>query len=354
LAETKSGSERDAFRLRAGAWYQQAEPNLSGGLAGLKVKQRLADIAKLGREIPKVTETTTGSQSPPLAIAPFNEATAKRHQAAWAKHMGVPVETTNSLGMRFVLIPPGEFDMGATADLIDQLAKEAESKNEAVQIVDSLRSATPRHRVRLTRPFYLGVCEVTQMEFERVMGSNPSKFKENPNCPVEMVTWGEVTAFCSKLTESPREQAAHAEYRPPTEAEWEYACRAGTTTLFSFGDDPQALTFCGWWLYASQRQQRQPQPVGQLRPNAWGLYDMHGNVWEQCQDWWSREYYGSSPVEDPMGPASGSKRVVRGGAWHDLPYFCVSLSRRDCGPGERYAGLGFRVVRAVSSSPAAR
>jgi formylglycine-generating enzyme required for sulfatase activity len=356
LAEAKVGCERDKLRLRAGSWYQQAESKLSGALAALKVKERLADIAKLGREIPKLTEAATGLQHPPLAIAPFDEATAKQHQAAWAKHLGVPVDITNSIGMRFALIPPGEFDMGSSPDLIDQLAKEAESHNQAIHTVDALRSATPRHRVRLTKPFYVGVCEVTQTEFEQVMGSNPSKFKQDPNCPVEMVAWGEVTAFCSKLTELPRERAVGAEYRLLTEAEWEYACRAGTTTQYSFGDNPKTLTVYGWWLFAPQwqRQQRQPQPVGRLRPNAWGLYDMHGNAWELCQDWWGEDYYGTSPVADPTGPASGSRRLMRGGAVTAHKYFCLSSSRRDCGLGERYSGVGFRVARTVSSSSAPR
>ena len=194
------------------------------------------------------------------------------------------------------------------------------------------------------------------MEFERVMGSNPSEFKEDPNCPVGNVTWGEVTAFCSKLTEMPGERAVGAEYRPLTEAEWEFACRAGTTTQYSFGDNAKTLTVYGWWSFVPRwkRQQRQPQPVGQLRPNAWGLYDMHGNVQERCQDWWGQDYYGNSPVADPSGPASGSRRVIRGGSVYGHTYFCLSSSRRDCGLGERYPGVGFRIARTVSSTSVAR
>ena len=173
--------------------------------------------------------------SPPPAIAPFDAAKAKEHQAAWAKHLGVPVEMENSIGMRFVLIPPGEFDMGSTEEEVAKLLEEAKATNQPSWYIERLPSEAPKHRVRITKPFYLGRCEVTQAEYERVVGSNPSKFKDDPTCPVEMVNWDEASAFCRKLGELPQEQAAHAEYRLPTEAEWEYACRAGTTTTVVFG-----------------------------------------------------------------------------------------------------------------------
>jgi len=183
-----------------------------------------------------------------LAVAPFDATQAKEHQAAWARHLGVPVEMTNSIGMKMVLIPPGEFEMGATEAEIAQRLERAKAANEPGWYIDHLTYETPQHRVRITKPFYLGLYEVTQAEYERVLGSNPSRFKENPTHPVEMVSWHDASAFCRRLAEMPEEQAAHAEYRLPTEAEWEYACRAGTVTTWNGTDDEAALKEQAWSL----------------------------------------------------------------------------------------------------------
>ena len=155
--------------------------------------------------------------------------------------------------------------------------------------------------------------EVTQEQYERVMGKNPSRFK-GPQLPVERVSWKAAVSFCTKLSAFPEEQAAGRTYRLPTEAEWEYACRAGSTTDFCFGDAEWGLDDYAWY---EDNSDHRTHPVGQKRPNAWGLYDMHGNVWEWCADWHDEAYYEASPVDDPQGPATGVDRVGRGGSWSE-------------------------------------
>ena len=248
--------------------------------------------------------------APPLAIAPFDAANAKQHQEAWADRLGLPVELTNSVGMKLRLIPPGEFRMGKR----------------------------PGRRVRITKPFYLGVYEVTQAEYERVMKGNSNKFK-SATYPVERVSWNDAVEFCKNL--SAKEGKT---YRLPTEAEWEYACRAGTTTLYSSGDDKESLGEYAWYRDNSGGK---PHPVGEKKPNAWGLHDMHGNVWEWCADWWAKDYYADSPTDDPPGPETGSFRVYRGGSWVNLAGSCRSANRFRSVPSDRRDFLGFRV--AVSS-----
>jgi formylglycine-generating enzyme required for sulfatase activity len=219
--------------------------------------------------------------SPPPAIAPFDAAQAKAHQEAWAKHLGVEVEMENSIGMRFVLIPPGEFDMGSTEEEVAKLLEEARATNQPDWYIERLPAEAPRHRVRITKPFYLGVFEVTQAQYEQVMGSNPSRFKEDANCPVEQVSWDEASTFCRKLGELPEERSGQRAYRLPTEAEWEQACRCGTTTRWYSGDDEAGLKEIAWY---NANAGGKTHPVGQKKPNAWGLYDMHGNVHQWCQD----------------------------------------------------------------------
>ena len=190
-----------------------------------------------------------------------------------------------------------------------------------------------------------GRCEVTQAEYERVMGSNPSKFKGDPTRPVEKVTWDEASAFCRKLAELPEEQAARAEYRLPTEAEWEYACRAGTTTTWYSGDDEAALKEQAWF---DANAGETTHPVGQKTPNAWGLYDMHGNVWEWCQDWCDGQYYATLAVRT----IQAGLLVARSGAPRRQlvlhPSVCRSVGRPQRGPaGDRDGDLGFRLARSV-------
>jgi formylglycine-generating enzyme required for sulfatase activity len=227
-------------------------------------------------------------------------------------------ESAESIGMEFKLIPAGTFTMGDASGDDDE---------------------TP-HEVTLTQPFKMGVHEVTQAQYEQVMGVNPSTFK-GANNPVEMVSWEDAVEFCRRLSELPAEKAAGNVYRLPTEAEWEYACRAGTTTKYSFGDDDSGL---GDYAWHSENSDKKPHPVGSKLPNAWGLYDMHGNVSEWCQDWYVD--YPSGSVTDPRGATSGSYRVLRGGSWPYTAGDCRSAGRNGFFlPSDRSSFLGFRVVR---------
>ena len=228
---------------------------------------------------------------------------------------------TNSVGMRLTLIPSGEFTMGSPDPELERGADEV------------------RHRVTISRSFYLGVYEVTQSEYKSVIGTNPSAHKR-PTNPVEQVNWKDAVEFCRTLSELPAEKAAGNRYRLPTEAEWEYACRAGTTTAFSFGDDKTLLHQFGW--FGGNSGLTRLHPVGMKKPNPWGLYDMHGNVWEWCHDWYAA--YPTADVIDPAGPTSGDVRIDRGGSWHYLGRFCRSASRFRFAPAQRTSVLGFRVL----------
>jgi formylglycine-generating enzyme required for sulfatase activity len=224
-----------------------------------------------------------------------------------------------SVLMEFVWIPGGTFLMGSP-------------QNEEGRYSDE----GPVHKVEITRGFWLGRYEVTQAQWAGVTGGNPSYFK-GPDRPVERVSWSDVQKFIRKLNE-----LAGAElYRLPTEAEWEYACRAGTRTRFSWGDTDKGLDEYGWSLRDSGGE---THAVGKKRPNPWGLYDMHGNVWEWCQDWYDPDYYSKSPCPDPTGPASGEVRVVRGGGCYSSPRDCRSANRDYFGPANR-GTIGFRLLR---------
>ena len=225
-------------------------------------------------------------------------------------------ESADSIGMEFKLIPAGTFTMG---------------------------EGDKAHEVTLTQPFKMGIHEVTQAQYEQVMGVNASKYKGADN-PVETVSWEDAVEFCRKLSELPAEKAAGNVYRLPTEAEWEYACRAGTTTKYSFGDDESKLGDYGWF---SENSGTKTHPVGGKKPNAWGLYDMYGNVWEWCQDWHGD--YPSGAVTDPAGATSGSDRVDRGGCWYNSAGFCRSAARGWGIPSFRYSSYGgFRVCLSPS------
>jgi formylglycine-generating enzyme required for sulfatase activity len=228
-----------------------------------------------------------------------------------------PKELALDLGggvtMKMVLIHPGKFMMGEEKD---------------------------QHEVTITKPFYMGVTEVTQAQYEAIMGTNPSNFKGATN-PVDTVSWNDATEFCKKLSEKTRQTV-----RLPTEAEWEYACRAGTKTAFSFGDTDTGLGDYAWY---SGNSGSTTHPVGQKKPNAWGLYDMHGNVWEWCADWYGD--YAKGAATDPQGPASGTSRVLRGGSWYGDPTHCRSAYRYNdfVIPVSRFIICGFRVVVSVSA-----
>jgi formylglycine-generating enzyme required for sulfatase activity len=222
-------------------------------------------------------------------------------------------EKRNSLGMRFVYIPPGSFMMGSPSG-------EAKRDKDETQ-----------HRVTLTRGYYMQTTEVTQGQWERVMGSNPSHFKNcGDNCPVEKVSWEDCQQFIRKLNGMEETR----KYRLPTEAEWEYAARSGTTGAYA-GD----LDAMAWY---DNNSGSKTHAVGGKAPNAWGLYDMHGNVWEWCQDWYGD--YPSGSVTDPAGANSSSYRVVRGGGWSRYAGGCRSADRGRIAPGYRDSLLGFRLA----------
>ncbi len=219
-------------------------------------------------------------------------------------------------GIEFVQIPAGSFTMGSPENEAGRGAGEAQ------------------RRVTLSQGFWLGKYEVTQAQWTRVMGSNPSDF-EGDNRPVDFVSWDAAQQFISKLNKT-----ASGPYRLPTEAEWEYACRAGSTWAFAYGNRDGPLNNYSWY---SANSGRNTHAVGRKKPNAWGLYDMHGNVWEWCQDW-----YGDYPVgdaTDPAGPSSGQLRVLRGGSWAVSAINCRAAYRPRNTPGYRYISAGFRVVR---------
>jgi formylglycine-generating enzyme required for sulfatase activity len=226
---------------------------------------------------------------------------------------------TNRLGMKFVLIPAGTFMMGSPSN------EPGRSDSET------------QHQVTISRPFYLQTTEVTQRQWRQTMGNNPSYFKNcGDDCPVENVSWNDVQEFIGKLNNMERTD----KYRLPTEAEWEYAARAETMTRFYSGDNDDDLSRVGWY---GENSGMETHPVGKKRPNAWGLYDMHGNVWEWVQDW--KGGYPSGSVTDPEGPSLGSYRVVRGGSWEVNAWGCRSANRNFYDPGVRIDSLGFRFFR---------
>jgi formylglycine-generating enzyme required for sulfatase activity len=205
----------------------------------------------------------------------------------------------------------------------------------------------PLHRVRITRPFWMGAMAVTQEEYQRVMGVNPSKFQGDPQRPVEQVSWDEAVEFCRRLSDLPAEKAARRRYALPTEAQWEYACRAGTTARWYTGD-VSGFEGAAWFKGNSGGI---THPVGQKTPNAWGLYDMDGNVWQWCQDFFDLEYYANSASDDPTGPAAGTYRVYRGGGWDNSSGNCRSAYRYRDNPIGRFSDLGLRVVAALPEKP---
>ena len=246
-----------------------------------------------------------------------------------------PKEITNSIGMKLVLIPKGTFMMGSPE------SEKGRNENET------------QHEVTISKDYYLGVHEVTQAQYEKVIGKNPSHFQgaivgnENADLPVENVSWHDAVEFCKKLSELPEEKKAGRVYRLPTEAQWEYACRAGSKTAYSFDDEEGLLPVYGWFIRNSSQR---THTVGLLEPNAWGLYDMHGNVWEWCSDW--HEEYPKGAVSDPSGPREGSGRVSRGGGWGLVAAFCRSTSRNWYDPSFRdNRDNGFRVALSPSGIP---
>ena len=307
------------------------------------------------------------ADAPTPAIAPFNAELAKEHQAAWSKYLEVPVEYTNSLGMKFVLVPPGAFTMGSTPAEIEEALKFV---GDDKHWQDSIRSEAPQHKAILTQPIYLGINEVTQEQYERVMGKNPSHFAptgagkaavgglNTTSQPVEMVSWNDAAEFCTKLSQQEKLRPFYFRsgetvtvldgggYRLPTEAEWEFACRAGTTTKYWTGDKDEDVQQVGWTATNSGGRSH---AVGEMKPNPFGLHDIHGNIWEWVQDWWDPNYYAqfqAKPALDPSGPFSAdSRRVLRGGFWGRAASNCRASARYADVPTNRDLIIGFRVSR---------
>ena len=305
-------------------------------------------------------------------------------QASYVAADEPPREFINSIGMKFRTIPAGTFMMGMFKSPPELIVP----GDGPIYFENGYTDETPRHKIHITNSFYLGVTEVTQHHYEAVMGTNPSlhtkkgtlaekvKGIDISNLPVENVSWEDAAEFCRKLSSQDGR-----EYRLPTEAEWEYACRAGSRTRWYFGDDESELKEHAWYdvewherhmhfVFGAILQSRGHEvgdppppasigPVAQKKPNSWGLYDMYGNVNEWCGDWYASSYYENSPRDDPNGPTSGSQHVTRGGGWDDPVLACRSSHRRGVHPTNRDSNLGFRVVlvslsestRAANSSP---
>ncbi len=313
--------------------------------------------------------------APKPAIAPFDAAQAKQHQKEWAAYLKVPVEYTNSIGMKFRLIPPGEFLMGSTTREIEEALKEV-GDNRYWQ--DCIQSGAPQHKVILTQPRYLAENEVTQAEYEKMMGTSPSHFSstgmgketvagiETTTHPVEEVRWEDAVEFCIKLNHQEGFKSFSTEagqttipadssgYRLPSEAEWEFACRGGTVGKYWFGDRDGDFGNAGWY---GDNAAGRTRPVGQLQANPFGLFDVHGNVWEWVLDGWEPTYGDREPEKLVINPgrslSPGPRKVIRGGSWHGSASYSRSSSRNAAFPGNRDFGTGFRVSLSVDAVKAA-
>jgi formylglycine-generating enzyme required for sulfatase activity len=347
---------------------------------------------------PADTDNTTAAKSktPELLIAPFDKATAEKGQETWAAHLGSTVEITNGIGMKMRLIPPGRFEMGS-AETPDELRRAFPADTGATNNPESQPlGERPVHSVMISRPFYLGEYEVTKGQFKRFVqdagyrtdaekdGKGGQGYDANKNLvtwdwhpnftwrnwgveqaddePVVDVSYNDATAFCVWLSNKEGKS-----YRLPTEAEWEYGCRAGTPGRYYNGDDPEQLTKIGnvsdatlmaklpggpWrnWSVTSSDGYAFLSPVGKFLPNNFGLYDMLGNAWEWCADWYDEDYYMRSPALDPAGPPSGQNRVRRGGAWTNGGARCRAATRQSMPPDIRRCNGGFRVALSVAAS----
>ncbi len=336
-------------------------------------------------------EPLGAGEKPVAAVAPFNNEQARGFQQSWAKHLDKPVVETNSIGMEMTLIPPGEFLMGGTQNEIDEALAEAKNrwkKRDWFTLWSGwVKSEAPQHRVKITRPFYFGATEVTVGQFRHFVEAtnyktaiarapNPKKrraefpklwmrgkFVDPPSedCPASYISWTDAVAFCQWLSEK-----EGVRYRLPSEAEWEYACRAGTQTKWFFGDDVKL--FPQYMQFATDPAKGPMFVVGRKKPNPFGLFDMHGGVYEWCSDWFAGDYYQNSPVDDPQGPESANptywpeqlpmldpgldreqaSRVTRGGAFNFTDTLRLrSAHRIGLGTTGGHWHLGFRIVKAI-------
>ena len=335
--------------------------------------------AKTSLDDPSVNAHGWPKDAPKPAISPFGAEQAKKHQQEWAAYLKLDVEYENSLGMKFVLIPPGEFTMGSTPAEIEEALK---FTGDDKHWQDCIKSEGPQHKVILSQPIYLGIHEVTQADYEMVMRKNPSYFAKTGSeaqwaekvagmntsrHPVEGVSWNDAAEFCAKLSDTEKLKPFYSRsgetvtmlegtgYRLPTEAQREFACRAGTATRYWIGDKDEELPQTAWF---SANSGGRPHQVGELKANPLGLYDIHGNVWEWVQDWWDPSYYGKfqkMPALDPSGPTSiGSDFLFRGGSWFNAGSICRSSYRDAHVPTFRSSHFGFRVALSVDGVKQAR
>jgi formylglycine-generating enzyme required for sulfatase activity len=268
-------------------------------------------------------------------------------QRPWADEAWQAKVVENSIGMKLVRIDAGTFLMGSQGGELERNAQEHQ------------------HEVVISKPFYIGKFEVTQEEYEKIMGKNPAAFSktgqhqntvaglDTRRFPIEMVSWHEAKEFCQKLTDKERAMSRISStmaYALPTEAEWEYCCRAGTQTPFAFGDtiSTDQANYDGMQnVYGNGKPGKRlnrPVPVGSYPPNPWGLHDMHGNIWEWCEDGYTVDYYKTGPKQDPVNTNNGEQRLLRGGGWGTNPGLTRSALRGYNGVGTRYDYNGFRVV----------
>jgi formylglycine-generating enzyme required for sulfatase activity len=337
---------------------------LLGACLSSKPDKRPASAAVLAEELARLSPPTTTKPQPqplpdpkpappPIAmlspLVPTSPAMTPTVLASRPKRLvqpsrSLPRQLTNAIGMKFVLVPAGTFVMGSAPDEAGRSGDEG-----------------PQHEVSITRPFYLGIYPVTQAQYQRVMKTNPSHFCRGgrgkdaikdidpQTLPVERVTWGNAVVFCRKLSEWPEEQRHGRKYRLPTEAEWEYACRGDSLQPFHLGLSLSSTlaNFDGNYPYGGAPRGpflKRTSPVGSYPPSSLGLYDLHGNVWEWCLDWYVEHYYAESPAEDPPGPATGDRRVVRGGCWSSPGNNCRTAYRGKLEPGDHLYRVGFRVL----------
>jgi formylglycine-generating enzyme required for sulfatase activity len=371
----------------------EQRPNAIGNLLGVPaVLARITDR-------PGTNPTPSHPEGPTLLHAPFSPEQAHAAQKAWAESLGSGAEmTVQRLKLEMVLIPPGEFQMGS----LDDAAALLRRFPYATQRLND--GEWPVHPVRITKPFYMGKYSVTLRQFLRFYrdagyrcecevdgkggwGWTGNGYEQRTSFvpwswgfteqtmehPVVNVTWNDATAFCEWLSKNEGKK-----YRLPTEAEWEYACRAGTTSRYWFGDDGEDLVRYdnvadqsnkknfphpenvvlqvvenGTWknttthfpFLADSDGYAFTAPVGSFKPNAFGLYDLHGNAAQWCGDWYAKDYYQVSPVDDPPGPVDGTARVYRGGGWRTIAVYSRAAFRHHFKPADRNDYVGFRVVR---------
>jgi formylglycine-generating enzyme required for sulfatase activity len=345
---------RDALTAKPSAWprlrSRRSALAACACVAVVGVAAWAADVLPMPR-----TDSTATSAPPrtPLGprpsklVAPFSEAAAQLAQAGWAKHLATPVRIDAAAGIPMVLVPPGEFTMGSAGEPLTAPPDAADWRYRESEVDRQLQ--LPPHRVTLTQPVYFSATEVTNGQFHRFVDAtgyitdaertrgwgkedkgwvrragyswrNMGQRVCEDEYPVINVSWNDAVALCEWLTSIDRRGV----YRLPTEAQWEFACRAGATTIYSFGNDPRQLAEHAWFGANSEGKFR---PVGLKQPNAFGLYDMHGNRQEWCRDNFEADYYKSSPPVDPLCDDGGDLRVLRGGVHTDVAWFCTAAQR---------------------------